>query len=302
MQYKTSFVLAVIGTFAANIVEFGAVLVLFGRIPHLAGWSLGEVALLWGMSAISFAMADMIATGFDVLPDQHPPGDVRSRADPAPWGLLPDPGRDHHVAPRRAHRAGRGRLRAGQSQLALTWTPDRVAMLALALACGAAIFFAIFVCGAAYSFWTVRGPGGDEHLHLRRDDDGQLPPGHLRGLAAPAVTFILPLAFVNYYPALYILGRPDPLGLPAGVAWLAPRGRLACAAPPPGWPGRPACAATRAPAHDRDGPAQATAPSTGAGLVPPAMSVEGLRKTFRVARHRRGALAAVRNLFDRTLP
>jgi ABC-2 type transport system ATP-binding protein len=29
------------------------------------------------------------------------------------------------------------------------------------------------------------------------------------------------------------------------------------------------------------------------------VAVEGLRKTFRVARHRRGALAAVRNLFDR---
>ncbi|HEX2324259.1 MAG TPA: ATP-binding cassette domain-containing protein [Chloroflexota bacterium] len=43
------------------------------------------------------------------------------------------------------------------------------------------------------------------------------------------------------------------------------------------------------------------APAPGAASVPapPAVAVEGLRKTFRVARHRRGALAAVRNLFDR---
>ncbi len=41
---------------------------------------------------------------------------------------------------------------------------------------------------------------------------------------------------------------------------------------------------------------QAPLPAQGAA---PAVLVEGLRKTFRVARHRRGALAAVRNLFDR---
>ncbi len=41
---------------------------------------------------------------------------------------------------------------------------------------------------------------------------------------------------------------------------------------------------------------QAPLPAQGAA---PAVLVEGLRKTFRVARHHRGALAAVRNLFDR---
>jgi ABC-2 type transport system permease protein len=37
-----------------------------------------------------------------------------------------------------------------------------------------------------------------------------------------AVTFAIPLAFVDYYPALFLLGRPDPLGLPSWVGLLSP--------------------------------------------------------------------------------
>lgn len=35
-------------------------------------------------------------------------------------------------------------------------------------------------------------------------------------------TFVIPLACVNYFPALAILGRPDPLGMPVFLQWIAP--------------------------------------------------------------------------------
>ena len=43
------------------------------------------------------------------------------------------------------------------------------------------------------------------------------------------VTFVLPLAFVNYYPALHILDREDPLGLPDWIWLLSPVVALAMA-------------------------------------------------------------------------
>jgi ABC-2 type transport system permease protein len=36
------------------------------------------------------------------------------------------------------------------------------------------------------------------------------------------VTFVIPLAFVDYEPALYLLGKPDPLGLPPWVRLASP--------------------------------------------------------------------------------
>jgi ABC-2 type transport system permease protein len=35
-------------------------------------------------------------------------------------------------------------------------------------------------------------------------------------------TFILPAALMNFYPALYVLDKPDPFGLPKDIAFLSP--------------------------------------------------------------------------------
>ena len=32
----------------------------------------------------------------------------------------------------------------------------------------------------------------------------------------------MPLAFVNWYPSLHVLGREDPLGYPDWTQWLSP--------------------------------------------------------------------------------
>src|SRR5688500_19612482 len=65
MQYKVSFVLSFLSAFGANIIDFAAIAVLFGRIPHLAGWSLGEVGLLYGMAAVSFSTAELIGSAME---------------------------------------------------------------------------------------------------------------------------------------------------------------------------------------------------------------------------------------------
>ena len=36
------------------------------------------------------------------------------------------------------------------------------------------------------------------------------------------VTVVVPVAFVAYYPALYILDKPDPLGAPTWVSFASP--------------------------------------------------------------------------------
>jgi ABC-2 type transport system permease protein len=236
MQYKASFVLATVGTFAVNFVEFGAVLVLYGRIPDLAGWSFGEVAMLWGMSAVSFALADMFATGFDLLPDTIRLGTF-DRVLIRPLGAFFQT-LASSLTLRRVGRIAQGVVvfAIGQSQLDLHWTADRVAMLVLALASGGVIFFAIFLLGAAYAFWTVEGREVMNTFTYGGTTMASYPLDIFHDWLRRLATFILPLAFVNYYPALYILGRPDPLGLPAATGWLAPVAAAAtCAAAACAW-------------------------------------------------------------------
>ena len=67
MQYKVSFLLAFAGSFLANIIEFFVILIIFSRVPQLAGWSLAEVALLYGMSGVAFAVAEMAGAALDTF-------------------------------------------------------------------------------------------------------------------------------------------------------------------------------------------------------------------------------------------
>ncbi len=65
MQYKVSFVLELLGFALMTALEFAVIVILFSRFPSVAGWQIAEVALLYGLTSISFSLAEMGGRGFD---------------------------------------------------------------------------------------------------------------------------------------------------------------------------------------------------------------------------------------------
>ena len=65
MQYKLSFLALALGSFASLFLQFFVILIFFQRFPHMAGWSIGEVAFLYGLASVSFGLAEMVSGGFD---------------------------------------------------------------------------------------------------------------------------------------------------------------------------------------------------------------------------------------------
>lgn len=56
----------------------------------------------------------------------------------------------------------------------------------------------------------------------------QYPPVVFAQELVRGMTFVLPLAFVNWVPASYVLGRPYPLDLPQWAAFMAPPVAAVC--------------------------------------------------------------------------
>src|SRR5438067_9285760 len=222
MQYKVSFLLALVGTFLMCAMEFGAVLVLFSRVPLLGGWSLAEVGLLYGLSSVCFASAELFAAALDNF-QVHIVLGTFDRVLVRPRGALFQV-MSEDVALRRVGRIAQAVLVLviALQLLAIDWTVDRVAVLAVALVSGTVIYFAIFVLGAAFCFWTVQAKEATHVFTYGGDGLASYPLDISRGSVRRFFTFVIPLAFVNYEPALYLLGRPDPLGLPDGVRLLSP--------------------------------------------------------------------------------
>ncbi|MDQ6674881.1 MAG: ABC-2 family transporter protein [Chloroflexota bacterium] len=229
MQYKVSFFLALVGSFLACVTEFGVVVVLFLRVPALAGWSFAEVALLYGISGVCFAVAEIIAAALDNFQFQIVRGTfdrVLVRPRGALFQVIVE-----DFALRRVGRIGQAVvvLVIALRLLPIDWTPERALVLALALLSGTVIYFAIFVLGASFCFWSVQAKEATHVFTYGGDGLASYPLDIYRASVRRFFTFVVPLAFVNYEPALYLLGRSDPLGLPAGVRLLSPVAGVAMA-------------------------------------------------------------------------
>jgi ABC-2 type transport system permease protein len=110
--------------------------------------------------------------------------------------------------------------------LGIEWTTDKLVLLSAALISGTIIYFAIFVLGATFCFWTVQAKEATNIFTYGGDGLASYPLDIYRGSIRRFFTFVVPLAFVNYEPALYLLGRADPLGLPSEARLLSPLAAL----------------------------------------------------------------------------
>jgi ABC-2 type transport system permease protein len=213
-QYRASFALQVVGHFLATFTDFIVVLLLFQRFPTIGGWSLGEVALLYGLGGLAFGMSELLCGGFDNLSRMIRLGTF-DRVLTRPVGTFTQV-LASDIQFRRFGRIGQGlvSLALAAYWVDIAWSAPKVLVAVSAVASGVAIFMAIWVIGAAITFWTIET---SEVTHVFTYG-GQLLISYPMSIYAGGLrrffTFVVPLAFVAYLPCLYILERQDPLGLP----------------------------------------------------------------------------------------
>jgi len=222
LQYRASFVLQALAQSTATLVDFIATVLLFQRFPTLAGWSLGEVAFLCGLGGVAFAVSDLACGGFDRLSIAIQTG-AFDRVLTRPVGaFLQTLTSDFQI--RRVGRIAQAALvfAVSLTWVQIDWTPLKLVVLLSAVVSGVAIFGAIWVIGAATTFWTVQTSEVTNVFTYGGSEMVSRPMPIYADWLRRFFTFVVPLAFVAYLPALYVLGRPDPLGLPWALQLCSP--------------------------------------------------------------------------------
>ncbi|MGI5139727.1 MULTISPECIES: ABC transporter permease [unclassified Streptomyces] len=230
MAYRASFAMTAFGNFAATAFDFVAIMLMFSRIDVLGGYRLPEVAFLYGLSATAFGLADLALGSMDRLGRRVRDGTLDTiLVRPVP--VLAQVAADRFGL-RRIGRITQGVLVLGYAvtSLDVSWTPLKVAMVPLSLLSGAVIFCAVFVAGAAFQFVAQDASEVQNSFTYGGQTMLQYPPTVFAKDLVRGVTFVLPLAFVNWLPALYVLGRPYPLDLPVWVAFAPPLVAAGCCA------------------------------------------------------------------------
>lgn len=222
LAYRTSFLLTAFGNFAATGLDFLAIVLMFSHITVLGGFSLPEVAFLYGTSGAALGLADLVLGSMDRLGARVRDGTtdvLLVRPVPVFAQVAAD-----RFALRRLGRILQAALVLGWSmpRLEVAWSPGAVLLVPLMLVCGAVIFGAVFTIGAAFQFVAQDAAEVQNSFTYGGTTMLQYPPTVFAKDLVRGVTFVVPLAFVNWLPALRLLGRDDPLGLPGWVDFLGP--------------------------------------------------------------------------------
>lgn len=227
LQYRLSFALTVTGNLLLTSLDFAAILVLFGRVDALGEWTVGEVALLYGISCVSFALTDLAIGQLDQLPRMIREGEFDQILVRPLGSLLQVVSAD--VGLRHLGRLLQGLvvLTVALTQVEVDWSVGRAAMLVIAIVAGMAIFAGIWVGFSSIAFWLIDSQEVCNAFTYGGNFTAQYPVNIFGRWLQRLVIFVIPLAFVSYYPSLYVLDKPDELGLPRALQFVSPAVALA---------------------------------------------------------------------------
>ncbi|MFD8593974.1 ABC transporter permease [Kitasatospora sp. NPDC059646] len=228
LTYRASFVLSLAANVLITFLDFAVLILMFQHTRQLAGWTLAETGFLYGTSSVALGTANFLVGSVGDLGERVRTGALDTmliRPAPALSQLAAE-----RFSLRRLGRLVQAFAVLGWSLAALDvqWTWDRVLMVPALLVCGSVIFCAVFVGCSCVQFWWGDAAELQNSVTYGGATLLQYPPTVFAKEVVAGTVFGVPLAFVNWLPALHVLGRPDPLGLPVAFRFASPLAAALC--------------------------------------------------------------------------
>jgi ABC-2 type transport system permease protein len=224
VEYRVAFTLDLVAVALATGTGFGTLALILNRFESIGGWTLGQVAFLYGIVDAAFGTMDMIFSGFD--PDTFSPMVQRGQFDQLLLRPLDLPLQvlGSRFVLKRLSRIAQGIavFCIGLALADIRWTLAKIVYLPVVYTSLILFFGGLYIIGSTSTFWTVQRVeainiftyGGAEMMSY---------PMHIYSKwMRRFFTYVLPAIFLVYYPALFFLDKPDPLRLPAFAPFLSP--------------------------------------------------------------------------------
>jgi len=221
-QYRASFFGLLIWMFVVTALDFVAIVLVFERVPLIGDWTIEQIAFLYGTGVTSAALADFLVGGIEKISDRIRLGtfdQVLTRPAPAMLQIVAD-----EFALRRMGKILQSGVILGWSLavVEVDWTIARVVAVPLMVITGTVVFIAIWIAANCISFWFTDTREASNSVTYGGSYLAQFPLGiygrWFRNLFAVAV----PISFVNYLPALFVLDRSDDTGLASWLRFASP--------------------------------------------------------------------------------
>lgn len=209
MAYRFDFFASAVSTLAFGVVNISLLYAICARIPTLLGWTFNELLLIYGFGELNFGLFAMFFSFLLSVPSLYI---VEGKLDQklvrpvAIYLQLAAEGfsfKDVIIIAK-----GFAIVIYVSTQLSLDLTAPRVFLIASFCVSAAAIYSAVFTIFTSSSFWVIDRRGFCEPL-FPISDFSRFPvtiyPLGIRLL----LTWLIPFAFVAFYPATVVLQRSE---------------------------------------------------------------------------------------------
>lgn len=209
MQYRANFIVGILGLIFWNIINFGLIGVMVTQFRTLNHWTLWELMFLYCLWILGHSLYSLFFSQTTQLEDYLIEGTFDQFLIRPASPLIQVLGRELQYIEIADMLIGLTGVSLAYTQLGLHWGGWQWGFFVIAILSGGVIELAMNLLIACSAFWTGRTRGSFMIAQQFYGLVHQYPIDIFGKAFRVLVTGVLPVAFMNYYPALALLGKLD---------------------------------------------------------------------------------------------
>ena len=222
LQYRVNFLIMIAMGLIYQGTGFAFIWVVLSRFEAVGGWTLGDIAFLYGLRLLIHAISFLVSGHIRYLDRQIRHGEFdRYLIRPlSPLRQIVSQGMQANAFGDLL--GGIVLFLAATTLTPLDWAPATLLYLVLAIIGGALLELALDLMVATLALRVLNTESLFMVLDTFFSDFGNYPLKIFGGTVQFLLTFGLPLAFMAYFPSTVLLGRTGELNVPPALAYAAP--------------------------------------------------------------------------------
>jgi len=210
MQFRADFFIGLFSVVVLNLFSLATIGVVLSRFQSLAGWSIWEVVFLYSLWVLGHSLFSLLFWHMDELEFYITQGTFDMFLIRPISPFLQFVGREINYTGFADVLVGVTGMVIALHNLHLAWAPwQTLYLLAVALS-GALIEFSITLALSCIAFWTGRSASSVSTVMQVSFVIQRYPVDMYGRWFQVFVTCFLPVAFMNFYPARFLLGKIGP--------------------------------------------------------------------------------------------
>lgn len=207
MQYRANFIAGVLGLLFWNMINLGLIGVLVTQFTRLKDWTLWELVFLYSLWILGYSLYGLFFSHTSELENYLIEGTFDQFLLRPASPLIQLLGRELQHTEIANALVGLTGLSLAYTQLHLHWDGWKWGFFFAAVVSGTIIVLAINLLIACTGFWTGRSRGTSIIVNQFYGLVQQYPIDIFGTAFRVIVTGLIPVAFMNYYPALFLLDK-----------------------------------------------------------------------------------------------